>query len=163
MMNDTALGEQDGGRYDFSALYEALGTDPHLDRATYIGPLAIMPSAGRGCGVFTTRAVKLLLCEKAFAYCDAAEGQESTGSKPMLMDVHDWNLSRKSPGSCIRLLYRNSRLNRGNYLAAMKTHAGGVRIIDTYGAYVFLFCIAKDWLIVLMLRFVEPETENREQ
>lgn len=44
---------------------------PVLDRATYIGPVAVRHTESRGRGLFTTMAVQagdLLLCEKAFAY-----------------------------------------------------------------------------------------------
>lgn len=45
-------------------------TPPLLDHASYIGPIAIRESKGKGRGVFLTRSVKageLLICEKAFA------------------------------------------------------------------------------------------------
>jgi hypothetical protein len=47
---------------------------PHLNHATYTGPVMIGKSHGRGRGLFTTRDVKageLLLFEKAFAHCYA--------------------------------------------------------------------------------------------
>lgn len=76
--------EQQTGEYDFRALYEEVSTTrpPHLDHATYIGPVVVKSSEGRGSGLLTTKAVKagdLLLCEKAFAHCYAAKPEE--GSK----------------------------------------------------------------------------------
>ncbi|RAK77731.1 TPR domain protein [Aspergillus fijiensis CBS 313.89] len=44
---------------------------PLLDRATYVGPVAVRPAQSSGLGLFTTTAVKagdLLVCEKALAY-----------------------------------------------------------------------------------------------
>ncbi|KFY06444.1 hypothetical protein V491_08625, partial [Pseudogymnoascus sp. VKM F-3775] len=69
----TRLAEQQTGDYDFRNIYSELSklNPPTVDRATYIGPVDIRVSPGKGRGLFTTRAVKageLLVCEKAFAY-----------------------------------------------------------------------------------------------
>ncbi len=66
---------------------------PHLDHATYVGPVAGKDAPGRGRGLFTTTAVEageLLLCEKAFAHCYAGSSDESPKycSKINLMNVH---------------------------------------------------------------------------
>ena len=67
------LGEVNHGQYDFEAMYEAAKKKPpKIDCATYLGPLVLKTSEGRGRGFFTTKDVvagELLLCEKAFAYC----------------------------------------------------------------------------------------------
>jgi tetratricopeptide (TPR) repeat protein len=68
------------GIYDFKDIYEELENTrpPHLDRATYIGPVAKRKTADKGNGLFTTRDVKageLLLCEKAFTHCYSSHEQ----------------------------------------------------------------------------------------
>ncbi|KAF6794275.1 TPR domain-containing protein [Colletotrichum musicola] len=71
------LREEATGEYAWRQMYkQAEATPPLIDCATYSVPVEVRPSPGRGNGLFTTRAVKagdLLLCEKAFAYCYAAE------------------------------------------------------------------------------------------
>ncbi|KAF6798893.1 tpr domain protein [Colletotrichum sojae] len=74
---DERLREEATGEYAWRQMYEqAEATPPLVDCATYSVPIEVRPSPGRGNGLFTTKAVKagdLLLCEKAFAYCYAAE------------------------------------------------------------------------------------------
>jgi hypothetical protein len=76
--------EQASGGYDFRKMYDDVRTGKrHLDIATFVGPVVVKSSPGRGRGLFTTRPVKageLLLCEKAFAYC-GADDTETTRSK----------------------------------------------------------------------------------
>lgn len=66
------LAEQTHGKYHFKQLHREADTlrPPHLDHATYVGPVQVQNTASHGRGLFTTRAVKagdLLFCEKAFA------------------------------------------------------------------------------------------------
>lgn len=64
-----------GGDYDVASMLEeaiAKSQSPDMDRANYIGPIAVRDCAIKthGRGLFTTKAVQageLLLCEKAFA------------------------------------------------------------------------------------------------
>ena len=54
---------------------------PHLDHATYVGPVEIRQTESKGRGLFVTKDVKagdLLLCEKAFSHAHIGEGT-STG------------------------------------------------------------------------------------
>ncbi len=65
--------EQKNGNYDFEAMYKEIAKtkSPQMDHATYVGPVVVKDSPGRGRGLFTTKAVQagdLLLCEKAFYY-----------------------------------------------------------------------------------------------
>jgi hypothetical protein len=84
------LHEQTSGGYDFPKMYDDVRMGKrHLDIATFVGPVVVKSSPGRGRGLFTTRPVKageLLLCEKAFAYCAADEPEtsssQSTGGSP---------------------------------------------------------------------------------
>lgn len=74
--------EQKAGKYHFKQIQleaEQL-RPPHMDHATYIGPVAIRLTESRGRGLFTTQAVKagdLLLCETAFAYTFLDTGEAS--------------------------------------------------------------------------------------
>lgn len=74
------LAEETNGRYNFKAMHVEAAElrPPHLDHATFVGPVAVRPSgfSGGGRGLFTTAAVSagdLLLCEKAFVHAFADE------------------------------------------------------------------------------------------
>ena len=82
------LREQKTGEYNFKLLQAEAKKirPPHLDHATYIGPVEVKQTASKGRGLFVTKAVKagdLLLCEKAFAHCYASnksDGENAGGS-----------------------------------------------------------------------------------
>ena len=89
------LGEQESGSYDFKAIYEEVSRlrPPHLDHATFIGPVTVKASTVRGRGLFTTTAVMagdLILCEKAFAHCYAnnVEGEYAADSSEISLLVN---------------------------------------------------------------------------
>ncbi|KAI0482045.1 TPR domain protein [Xylariaceae sp. FL0804] len=87
------LREQRTGQYSFRRMYtQAKVGIPVVDCATFIGPVEVRESPGRGCGVFTMAAVAagdLLICEKAFAYSYAGDNSvESLRRITILMDVH---------------------------------------------------------------------------
>jgi hypothetical protein len=70
--------EQQTGTYNFKQLQAKARKlrPPHLDHATYIGPVEVKHTASKGRGLFVTKAVKagdLLLCEKAFSHAFAHE------------------------------------------------------------------------------------------
>ncbi|KAH6676847.1 hypothetical protein B0J14DRAFT_616227 [Halenospora varia] len=76
------LTEQDEGAYDFNTMEkEAERTRPPLlDHATFIGPVEVLESPGRGRGLFLTKDIQvgdLILCEKAFAYSYAPPQDET--------------------------------------------------------------------------------------
>lgn len=63
----------ENGQYPFARMkVEALNDQvPDLDRVTFMGPISIRTTDGRGHSLFTTASMKagdLLLCEKAFTY-----------------------------------------------------------------------------------------------
>lgn len=65
--------EQQTGKYNFPTLNKEAASrrPPELDHATFVGPVKVKNSPGRGRGLFTVKAVKagdLLLCEKSFAH-----------------------------------------------------------------------------------------------
>ncbi|RAH47421.1 TPR domain protein [Aspergillus brunneoviolaceus CBS 621.78] len=76
---------------------------PLLDRATYVGPVAVRPAQSSGLGLFTITAVKagdLLVCEKALAY---AQVNLHDFSKSLITRV-DPERERISPANDIELL-----------------------------------------------------------
>ena len=90
--------EQQSGRYDFKAIYDEASKlrPPHLDHATFIGPVEIRPSVGRGRGLFTTKAVKageLILYEKAFTHSYADDPEEAQTTIPNQVF---WSMSTQS-------------------------------------------------------------------
>lgn len=140
------LREQQTGHYEFAKMYEqAEATPPLIDCATYIGPVAVRPSPGRGRGLFTTKPVKageLLLCEKAFAYCYA--GNENPTSRNNIRILMNIGTKRSSIGGqaylitqIVQKLYHNpessasfTELHRGDYQATALPEVEGKPIVD---------------------------------
>ena len=138
--------EQSRGEYDFKAMYEATKTRPlSFDNATYIGPVEVNVSEGRGRGLFTTRAVnvgELLLCEKAFAHCYADESGESASRIGIFMDTNTNQVTVGTEGylitEIVQQLQRNPSqippflsLHRGSYQSVGTAQVDGKPIIDT--------------------------------
>jgi len=89
---EVRLLEETHGKYDFGSMYTAAKINPPiLDNATYIGPVCVKASKGRGRGLFTTQGVAagdLLLCEKAFSYCHASDGASAPSNISILINTH---------------------------------------------------------------------------
>jgi len=144
------LEEQKNGTYDFKAIYEEASKlrPPHLDHATFIGPVTIKASKGRGRGLFTTKPVKagdLILCEKAFAHCYANTKENSANSSKisLLLNMHTNRVSMGTQSDLIttivQKLWRNpsllpelTELHHGSYKPVDVTEVDGKPIIDTY-------------------------------
>lgn len=141
------LKEYESGDYDFKAMYNAAkATPPYMDLATYIGPVEIKSSVGRGRGLFTTRDVaagELLLCEKAFAYCftDASDNT-NTSSTSLLMNTHTNKAFMGAQAELITVIVQKLRqnpslmpaytsLHHGGYKPVKETQVDGAPIIDT--------------------------------
>ncbi|KAM0159907.1 hypothetical protein ACHAPG_003341 [Botrytis cinerea] len=142
--------EQESGIYDFGSIYKELSTTrpPHLDHATYVGPVVVNSSPSRGQGLFTTRAVKtgeLLLCEKAFAHCYAGVSEDSGAhaKTTLLINVHMNRMMVGTQGDLItaivQKLWKNpslipkfQALHRGSYKLAKETEVDGKPVIDTF-------------------------------
>ncbi|TEY48900.1 hypothetical protein BOTCAL_0290g00120 [Botryotinia calthae] len=142
--------EQESGIYDFGSIYKELSATrpPHLDHATYVGPVVVKSSPGRGQGLFTTRAVKtgeLLLCEKAFAHCYAGVSEDSGvhAKTTLLINVHTNRMMVGTQGDLItaivQKLWKNPSLipkfhalHRGSYKLAEETEVDGKPVIDTF-------------------------------
>ena len=141
--------EQESGMYDFGSIYKELSTTrpPHLDHATYVGPVVVKSSPDRGQGLFTTRAVKageLLLCEKAFAHCYARMSKDSDiyAKTTLLINMHTNRMILGTQGDLItaivQKLWKNpslipgfTALHRGSYKLAKETEVDGKPVIDT--------------------------------
>jgi hypothetical protein len=156
------LREQKNSTYDFKAIHEeASKLQPlHLDHATFIGPVTIKASKGRGWGLFTTKPVKagdLVLCEKAFAHCYADTNKEnSTKSSKisLLINIHTNRIHIGTQSDLIttivQKLWRNlsflldfTELHYGSYKPVDVTEVDGKPIIDTYVTFLITSIIAK--------------------
>ncbi|KAI9730320.1 MAG: hypothetical protein M1818_008223 [Claussenomyces sp. TS43310] len=145
------LKELESGVYDFRTIYEEAAKlrPPHLDHATFTGPVTVKTSMGRGRGLFTTKAVKageLIMCEKAFVHCYANTTEESTQTTSrisVLMNIHTNRMTmgvqsdllteivqklRKNPS----LLPEFMALHHGSYQPVGAAEVDGVPIIDTF-------------------------------
>ncbi|VUC29601.1 unnamed protein product [Clonostachys rosea] len=140
--------EQEHGLYDFARMQrEALATHPpHLDFATYVGPVEVRPASSKGRGLFTTKAVKagdLLLCEKAFAHAfvdtDLMHQQDLT----VLIDPERDLITVGGQAELIRLvaqkLYQNpsmattvTELHHGSYKPVDVSEVDGIPVVDTF-------------------------------
>ena len=149
--SERRLQEQEDGDYDFRIMYEAAReTPPCLDQATHVGPVKIQASEGCGRGLFTTRAVaagELLLCEKAFTHCFAAQEANEDSSKvksrtTMLMHTHSNRAVMGAQADLItatvQKLYRNPSLlpafvslHHGDYIPVKEAEVDELPIIDT--------------------------------
>jgi hypothetical protein len=146
------LGEQENGTYGFKAIYEEVSKlrPPHLDHATFIGPVTVKVSTGRGRGLFTTNAVKagdLILCEKAFACCYANTVEEEyaadSSELSLLVNIHTNRMTMGTQSDLItrmvQKLWRNPSLlpefmalHHGSYKPVDVIEVDGKPIIDTY-------------------------------
>ncbi|KAK3896491.1 hypothetical protein C8A05DRAFT_39969, partial [Staphylotrichum tortipilum] len=138
------LDEQTHGKYPFKRLYveAAKLRPPHLDRATYIGPVRVQEAGSRGRGLFTTKAVKagdLLFCEKAFTFAFFDEDAD-TGEVPLLLDPEAGGTRGTQSdlvSMSIQKLHRNpsliptiTKLHPGSYQPVATTQVDGQPIID---------------------------------
>lgn len=151
------LQELEKGEYSFQPMYASVRSGSmYLDLATYIGPVEVKPSQGRGRGLFTTRAVKageLLLCEKAFAYCAATapdgSAPASSSKIKVLMNLQTNRIMLGTQADLITTvvnkLSRNpslshefTSLHHGSYEPIKETHVDGEPVVDTYVALHFI-------------------------
>lgn len=141
------LREKKTGAYKFNEMYnQAKATPPIIDCATYIGPVAVRASPGRGRGLFTTKPVEvgeMLLCEKAFAYCyvgdDSPIGRQDrvlvypstemaiAGASPYLIPQSAQKLYH-NPGSS--RVFKD--LYHGDYCPVSRSEVDGKPIVDTW-------------------------------
>ncbi|KFY18715.1 hypothetical protein V493_08396 [Pseudogymnoascus sp. VKM F-4281 (FW-2241)] len=147
----TRLVEQQTGAYDFRSIFAELSAlnPPTVDRATFIGPVDIRVSPGKGRGLFTTRAVEageLLLCEKAFAYSffdQSAPAEMHKTKLSMVFNTEEGSIIFGTLGTLIteavQKVARNpslhdfvSSLYHGNYQAPAVNKIDDHPVIDTF-------------------------------
>ena len=143
--------EQNTGVYNFKELQANAKKlrPPHLDHATYIGPVEIRQTESKGRGLFVTKAVKageLLLCEKAFSHAHADEVASDGNANPqkinLLIDPETGCGLMGARAELIKLtvqkLYRNPSLAQafttlchGTYEELSTATVEGEPIVDT--------------------------------
>ena len=144
--------EQTTGEYDFAQLQEEVKKlrTPHLDFATYIGPVEIRQTETKGRGLFVTKAVKtgdLLLCEKAFSLAlikEGADDKNDTGSSKIHRpgNIEKEQSIRDAQNELTKMLvqklYRNpsiapafTALHHGDYEKGNTSTIDGQPIVDT--------------------------------
>lgn len=144
--------EQKTGAYDFKLLQAKAKKlrPPHLDHATYIGPVEIRQTESKGRGLFVTKAVKagdLLLCEKAFSHAYAGEGADagnkSSSKISILLNPGSKQGFMGTQADLIKLivqkLFRNpslapafTTLYHGTYEGVSTPTVDGQSIVDTF-------------------------------
>ncbi|KAM7189141.1 SET domain containing protein [Rhypophila sp. PSN 637] len=143
------LAEETYGRYSFRQLHDETKSlrPPHLDRATFTGPVAVRSAGPRGRGLFTTKAVKagdLLFCEKAFthAFVDKDDISGRSGDMTILLEPG----SRVTMGgqadlidTTIRKLHQNpslipiiNDLHHGSYQPVETSSVDGQPVVDSF-------------------------------
>lgn len=142
------LVEQDTGVYNFKQLHAEVKKQrpPHLDYATYIGPVEVKIAGPRGRGLFTTAAVKsgdLLLCEKAFAHAffDASKEALRQNIHTLInMDTNSITMGTQAEliGIIAQKIYKNpslgsriTDLHHGSYQPVDATEVDGKPVVDS--------------------------------
>jgi hypothetical protein len=139
--------ESSTGNFDFKILQAEAKKHcpPHLDHATYIGPVEVRKTKGKGRGLFTTKPVKageLILCEKAFSYAYVDGTNNSNASLTLLMNIETNKGFMGGQADLIRLitqkLYKNlsiasafTDLHHGAYKAVDVLSVDGQPVVDT--------------------------------
>ncbi|KAJ5570095.1 TPR domain protein [Penicillium hispanicum] len=141
------LMEQERGKYQFKRLQQEASKrrPPLLDRATYVGPVAIRATQSQGRGLFTTKAVKagdLLFCEKAFAYAFFDEDDPTQGPTLLINpQTNTMTIGTQAEliGALVRKLYKNpslassfTDLYHGEYEPVNVLEIDGVPVVDTF-------------------------------
>lgn len=143
------LEEETTGKYQFSQLYKeaASARPPQLDHATYTGLVTVRASSLGGRGLFTTAAVKagdLLLCEKAFAYTFAYDGEgQLSQDVTVLINPHADTITMGTQAELTKMiihkLHRNpslrsivENLHHGSYQPVSASEVDGTPVVDRY-------------------------------
>jgi hypothetical protein len=133
--------------YDFKQL-QAMANKlqmPHLDHATYIGPVELKQTKSKGRGLFVTKRVKagdLLFCEKAFSCVYMSENTSAGSKMNVLLNVESNEGFLGGQADLIKLivqkLYRNpslipdfAALYHGAYEASTTLTVDEEPIVDT--------------------------------
>jgi hypothetical protein len=125
--------EQRTGIYRFKQLYAEAAKlrPPHLDHATYIGPVTIRESGVRGRGLFTTKAIKvgdLLFCEKAFVHAYIADETHGVSDRDdgltLLVNVETDRVTMGAQSELIRMIFQKISKSPSFAPAVIDLHHG---------------------------------------
>ncbi|KAL1799689.1 hypothetical protein ACET3X_000031 [Alternaria dauci] len=136
------------GQFDFKLLSAEAKkhSPPHLDHATYIGPVEVRKVNGKGRGLFATKPMKagdLVLCEKAFSHAHVDDEQKGNANVTLLMNVETNKGFMGGQADLIQLitqkLFKNpsiapefTDLYHGDYKAVDIKSVDGQPVIDTF-------------------------------
>lgn len=139
--------ESSTGEFDFKLLQAEAKKyqPPHLDHATYVGPLEVRKVKGKGRGLFVTKSVQvgdLLLCEKAFSHAHVDEEGGSNAGMKLLMNMETMKGFMGGQADLLRMitqkLFKNAStasaftdLHHGDYEAVDAKFFDGQPIVDT--------------------------------
>lgn len=134
------LKEQKTGEYNFKLLQAEAKKlrPPHLDHATYVGPIEVRQTASMGRGLFVTKAVKagdLLLCEKAFHHSYALDELET--EKPgiskisILMNTETESAVMGTQADLLKSIIQKTYHNPSLASAFSPLHHGEYKGVDT--------------------------------
>lgn len=141
----TRVKEERLGIYPFQEMHRSADEiPPALDNATFIGPIKIQDSKGRGRGLFAVRDVEpgeLLICEKAFSFV-YADNESAMLSPKILINPYNDDAAIGPSAQMIayiaQKLFRNpsqisavTALHAGSYEPTKETEVDGNPIIDT--------------------------------
>jgi tetratricopeptide (TPR) repeat protein len=136
--------EEKYATFDFRMMLDMVGKDiMSLDCATYVGPVAVKESKGRGRGVFLTRDVKageLLVCEKACAVEHTSDAE--SGTMLLVFNINTNRITKGQQASVIaqivNQLYRNpskaesiTSVYSGSHNTVKAIEVDGEPIVDT--------------------------------
>jgi hypothetical protein len=126
--------EQKSGNYNFKRLQAEAKKfkPPHLDHASYNGPVEVRQTESRGRGMFVTKAVKagdLLLCEKAFIY---AYADEQNPNISLLMHPETDRVTMGTQADLIKLIVHKLHRNPSIASEFTKLYHGSYEVVDTH-------------------------------
>lgn len=140
--------EASSGEYNFKLLQQEAKKlqPPQLDHATYIGPVQVKTSPGKGRGLFVTEPVRagdLILCEKAFSHAYVPDTGIGNAKLSLLIDTETSRGFMGGQADLIKLivqkLYRNpslapsfTTLHPGAYKPSSTTNVDGKPVVDTF-------------------------------
>ena len=127
--------ESSTGEFDFKLLQAEAKKyqPPHLDHATYVGPLEVRKVSGKGRGLFVTKSVQvgdLLLCEKAFSHAHVDEEGGSNAGLKLLMNVETMKGFMGGQADLLRMLTQKLFKNPSLALAFTDLYHGDYEAVD---------------------------------
>ncbi|KAH8702961.1 hypothetical protein GQ44DRAFT_783133 [Phaeosphaeriaceae sp. PMI808] len=126
--------EKSSGGYNFKHLQAEAKKlhPPHLDHATYIGPVEVRRTEHKGRGLFATKKMNtgdVILCEKAFAHAYVADGGNATLT--FLMNIQTNKGFMGGQADLMRMLVQKLYYNPSLATAFTELHHGSYKKADT--------------------------------